>query len=57
MAVEQSGSTSQICPACGASIDATNAEPLQRIACPSCGENVHVERVFDNRDQLALLDL
>jgi hypothetical protein len=48
MAVDQTASTSQICPACGASIDTTNAEPLERIACPSCGETVHAERVFDN---------
>src|SRR5579864_9032593 len=48
MAAEQSGSTSQICPACGASIDTTNAEPLQKIACPSCDEIVHAEGVFDN---------
>jgi len=48
MAAEQSGSTSQICPACGASIDTTNAEPLQKITCPSCGETVHAEGVFDN---------
>jgi len=48
MAVDQTVSTSQICPACGASIDTTNAEPLERIACPSCGETVHAERAFDN---------
>lgn len=48
MAAEQSGSTSQLCPNCGASIDTTNAEPLQRIACPSCGETVRAEGVFDN---------
>ena len=48
MAGDQTASTSQNCPACGASIDTSNAEPLQRIACPSCGETVHAEGVFDN---------
>ena len=45
---QQSASTSQICPACGVSIDTTNAEPLQTIDCPNCGEKVRAERMFDN---------
>lgn len=38
----------QSCPACGTSIDTTDAEPLARIACPKCGEKVRVERSFNN---------
>src|SRR5258708_38521058 len=38
----------QSCPACGTSIDTTDAEPLARIACPKCGEKVRVERAFNN---------
>lgn len=48
MALKETASNSQICPACGASIDTSNAEPLEKVACPSCGETVHAERVFDN---------
>jgi hypothetical protein len=38
----------QKCPACGATIDTTEAEPLARVDCPKCGEKVRVERAFDN---------
>src|SRR2546421_656262 len=38
----------QNCPACGTTIDTTDAEPLARIDCPKCGEKVRVEREFDN---------
>lgn len=38
----------QKCPACGATIDTTEAEPLARVVCPQCGEKVRVERSFDN---------
>ncbi len=38
----------QTCPACGAPIDTTDAEPLSRISCPSCGEKMRVERSFNN---------
>jgi hypothetical protein len=38
----------QTCPACGTSIDTTDAEPLARIACPKCSEKVRVERSFNN---------
>lgn len=48
MAAERVASISQTCPACGASIDTTDAEPLARIACPNCGEKVRVERSFHN---------
>ncbi len=40
--------TTQSCPACGVPIDTANAEPLERVACPKCGEKVRVERAFDN---------
>jgi hypothetical protein len=48
MPAEKVASISQKCPACGASIDTTDAEPLARIACPICGEKVRVERSFNN---------
>jgi predicted RNA-binding Zn-ribbon protein involved in translation (DUF1610 family) len=48
MAATDTGRTTQQCPACGADVDVTDAEPLARIVCPSCGENVRVERAFDN---------
>ncbi|MFL6537824.1 MAG: serine/threonine-protein kinase, partial [Chthoniobacterales bacterium] len=48
MATTDTGRTTQPCPACGAAVDVTNAEPLARVACPDCGEKVRVERAFDN---------
>jgi eukaryotic-like serine/threonine-protein kinase len=50
---QKESATRQICPACGLTIDTTNAEPLVRIACPRCGEKVRVERMFD---QFVLLE-
>ena len=38
----------QTCPACGATIDTSAAEPLMRVPCPKCGEKVRVERAFNN---------
>jgi predicted RNA-binding Zn-ribbon protein involved in translation (DUF1610 family) len=40
--------SSQKCPACGADVDTTAAEPLARLDCPKCGEKVRVERSFNN---------
>jgi DNA-directed RNA polymerase subunit RPC12/RpoP len=40
--------TAQTCPACGTTVDTTEAEPLERIACPNCGKKVRVERSFDH---------
>jgi eukaryotic-like serine/threonine-protein kinase len=48
MAAELSASTLQTCPACGASFDTSDAEPLARVECPNCGEKVRAERMFDN---------
>jgi hypothetical protein len=48
MAAEQTATTTQTCPVCGATVDTTGAEPLARIACPKCGEKVRVERSFNN---------
>jgi DNA-directed RNA polymerase subunit RPC12/RpoP len=48
MAVESSASTLQTCPACGASFDTSDAEPLARVECPNCGEKVRAERMFDH---------
>ncbi|MEY2480035.1 MAG: eukaryotic-like serine/threonine-protein kinase [Verrucomicrobiota bacterium] len=42
------GALEQKCPACGASVDVSDAEPLGRIACPQCGEKFRVERAFDH---------
>ena len=40
--------TAQTCPACGTTVDTTEAEPLARIACPTCGKKIRVERAFDH---------
>jgi serine/threonine protein kinase len=40
--------TAQTCPACGTTVDTTEAEPLARIACPTCGKKIRVERTFDH---------
>ena len=48
MAAESSASTLQTCPACGVSFDTSDAEPLARVECPSCGEKGRAERMFDN---------
>jgi serine/threonine protein kinase len=48
MAIESSASTLQTCPACGASIDTSDAEPLARVECANCGEKVRVDRKFDH---------
>lgn len=44
---------SQTCPVCGTTIDTSAAEPLARVACPTCGEKVRAERTFD---QFVLLE-
>jgi serine/threonine protein kinase len=38
----------QTCPACGAAVETSDAEPLARVACPTCGEQVRAERTFDH---------
>ena len=40
--------TAQTCPGCGTTVDTTEAEPLARIACPTCGKKTRVERTFDH---------
>jgi tRNA A-37 threonylcarbamoyl transferase component Bud32 len=40
--------TGQTCSACGTTVDTTEAEPLARIACPTCGKKIRVERAFDH---------
>jgi hypothetical protein len=40
--------SAQTCPGCGTIIDTTAAEPLARIACPTCGKKIRVERTFDH---------
>lgn len=38
----------QPCPACGTLVSVAQEEPLARVTCPSCGEQLRVERAFDN---------
>ncbi len=38
----------QTCPACGAAVETSDAEPLAWVACPTCGEQIRVERTFDH---------
>src|SRR6059036_397842 len=40
--------TAQTCPGCGTTVDTTEAEPLARIACPTCGKKIRAERTFDH---------
>src|SRR5438105_13379808 len=40
--------TAQTCAGGGATVDTTEAEPLARIACPTCGKKIRVERTFDH---------
>jgi serine/threonine protein kinase len=40
--------TAQRCPGCGTIVDTTEAEPLARIPCPTCGKKIRVERTFDH---------
>jgi len=40
--------TAQACPGCGTTVDTTEAEPLARIACATCGKKIRVERAFDH---------
>src|ERR1700760_3414345 len=57
MAVEQTASTSETCPSCGAVIDTTEGDPLSRVACPNCGEKVRVQRAFDNFELVETLGI
>jgi serine/threonine protein kinase len=40
--------TAQTCSGCGTAVDTTAAEPLARIACPTCGKKIRVARTFDH---------
>jgi serine/threonine protein kinase len=48
MAAEQTPAMTQTCPACGASVDTSGAEPLARVVCPGCSEKVRAERTFEH---------
>jgi hypothetical protein len=48
MAAEQTPAMTQTCPACGASVDTSGAEPLARVVCPECSEKVRAERTFEH---------
>ncbi len=43
------------CPACAATIDTREAEPLSRVVCPACGEKVRAARTFDHFELLETL--
>src|SRR4030095_7938848 len=38
----------ETCPACGALIDVSDAEPMALLHCPSCGMGMRVRKVFDH---------
>ncbi len=45
----------QICLSCGATVDLPEAEPLERVPCPACGETLRIERAFDHFVLLEML--
>src|SRR4029434_5206003 len=47
--------TAQTCSGCGTTIDTTAAEPLARIACPTCGKKIRVEKTFAHITVVATL--
>ena len=38
----------QSCPGCGRPVETTGLEPFAKVNCPGCGEQLRVERVFEN---------
>ena len=48
MSEAETDAGAQSCPACGAKVDTSKAEPLARVACPQCGEKLRVDRSFNN---------
>ena len=57
MAAEPTAATTETCPACGATIDTTKADPLVRLACPQCGEKIRVQRAFNNFELVETLGI
>jgi predicted RNA-binding Zn-ribbon protein involved in translation (DUF1610 family) len=57
MAAEPTASTTETCPACGATIDTSKADPLVRMACPQCGEKIRVQRAFNNFELVETLGI
>ena len=47
MADTQTEPPQQACPSCGTAVSVAEAEPLARVACPSCRERFRVASVFD----------
>src|SRR6266498_1192362 len=45
MAIE---ATPQLSPTSGPPVETSDAEPLARVTCPKCGEQVRAERTFDH---------
>jgi len=48
MASTGSGVQLQPCPGCGQAVETTGLEPFAKVACPKCGTQLRVERVFEN---------
>ena len=38
----------QSCPSCGHTVETAGLEPFAKVNCPGCGEQLRVERVFEN---------
>ena len=57
MAPESNAPTTETCPACGATVDTSEAEPLMRVPCPQCGEKVRVQRSFNNFELVETLGI
>ncbi len=38
----------QSCPSCGKPVSTAGLEPFAKVACPACGHQLRVERVFEN---------
>lgn len=41
------GAISQPCPSCGRLVETAGLEPFSKLACPACGAQMRVERVFE----------
>ena len=42
------GAPAQACLSCGQLVDVSGLEPFSKVACPACGEQLRVERTFEN---------
>ena len=46
--MSESTAASQACPACGALVDVSEAEPLATLLCPACGAKMRAQKSFDH---------